>query len=119
MPSPSDRSHLRVEQADSGVVVHLTGCDTLNETTAPAVKEQLMSLVKELGPAKVRLSLKNVRFLTSDGLGMLVAIHSKVRNAGGNLTLCEVNDTIFELFEVTQLVRVLDIQREPPPGATV
>jgi anti-anti-sigma factor len=112
MSSPSDHSHLRVEQADSGVVVHVIGCDTLNEQSAPVVKEQLIALVKEKGAVPMLLDLGSVRFLTSDGLGMLVAIHTKVRNSGGKLTLCGINDTIQELFEVTQLVRVLDIRRE-------
>jgi len=116
MSSPSDHCHLRVEQADSGVVVHLIGCDTLNEQSAPAVKEQIIALVKEKGAVQMQLNLAGVSFLTSDGLGMLVAIHTKVRNSGGHLTICGINDTIQELFEVTQLVRVLDIRRDGSAG---
>ena len=116
MRSPSDPTNLRVTKTLAGVEVHLIGCNTLNEQTSQVVKEQLVDLIKVQGPTLLLLDLSSVDLLTSDGLGMLVALHVKLRNAGGHLTLSGVKETIYEVFEVTQLFRVLDIRREGTPG---
>jgi len=112
------RSHLQVKLAEDGLLVRLIGCDKLHEETIPAVKKQLLGLAQELGPAQWHLDLGGVRFLSSTGLGMLLVLSKKVQGFGGHLTLCGVNAMVYELFEVTQLTRVLDVRREHLiPGA--
>src|SRR5437588_8089939 len=98
MPSPSDRPNLLVQHKEGGVVVRLIDCDTLNDQSIPRVKDQLTGLIKEEGAVKLLLDLGGVRFMTSDGLGLLVGLHTKVRAAGGHLSLCGVNDALRELF---------------------
>jgi anti-anti-sigma factor len=112
MTSPIERSRLSVEHMPGGVLVRLIDCEMLHEETIPTVREQLQRLAEERAPARLMLDLEGIRFMTSTGLGMLVGLHKKVQALGGCLTLCGLNPQVRELFEVTQLYRVLDIRSE-------
>jgi anti-anti-sigma factor len=113
---PSDRSRLKVETVEEGVRVQLVGCERLDEEAVPPVKEQLLAVAGQAAPGRLLLDLRGVRFLTSTGLAMLVAVHNKMRAGGGRLTLCGLETEIQEILEVTQLIRVLDVRPEGTSG---
>ena len=76
-----------------------------------AMRETFRRLLDE-GHRKFVLDLSNVRYLDSAGLGELVATLKRVREVGGALHICGVNQRVDEAFHVTQLVRVLDIYKD-------
>jgi anti-anti-sigma factor len=120
MAAPSDRSHLRISPVADGVHVRLVNCDQLDENTVPPCRQQLLALTATLGAARLVLDLQDVRFLTSVALDLFVLLHRKVRDGGGSLTICGLVPAVREVFEVTQLTRVLDIrpadEAGPPPA---
>jgi anti-anti-sigma factor len=61
---------------------------------------------------KLDLDCGNVTLVTGSGLGRLVALHKRL---GGRLTISNVNEKIYEVFETTRLTRLLDVR----PKATV
>ncbi len=73
--------------------------------------ERLLRLADELGPRGLHLDLAAVRFLSSTGLGKLVGLHHRVAARGGRLTLTRVSPLVYEVFEITRLVRLLDVHR--------
>ncbi len=107
----TQRARLSVEATSGGVLAILSDCGLLDEDSTPAVEEQLFRLAEQLGPAELRLNLGEVRFLSSTAMGMFVNLHKTLRGQGGSLTLCDVNEDVLELFEVTRLNRLLDIRR--------
>ncbi len=111
MPSPADNSHLIVRNTTDGILARLVGFDMLDEATTPEARALLIELAEEVGSAELLLDLADVRFLTSTGMGMLVALHNRLQTLKGKLALCGINDEIFEVLEITQLTRVLDIRR--------
>jgi anti-anti-sigma factor len=62
------------------------------------------------------VDLSNVHYMSSIGLGMLIGLRQKMRAGGGRLTLRGVSDEIYEMFDATKLTRLLDVQRDNPPG---
>jgi anti-sigma B factor antagonist len=83
----------------------------LSEANAEAVGQALVHLVEGVARPRLRLDLARVRFLTSTALGQLVALHKRVRAAGGELVLLNVADPVYEVFEVTRLHQLLDVRR--------
>jgi len=55
------------------------------------------------------LNLSGVTFIDSCGFGELVASRISVANAGGELKIAGLADTLQELFNATGLVKVFDI----------
>jgi anti-anti-sigma factor len=101
----------RVETAGDVAVITLTG-RCLEDPTAEAAGEQLLRLADAQGRHSLSLDLGEVPYLTSMWLGKLVALHKRVRSRGGHLTLVNVPAPVYEVFQVTQLHRLLDIRPE-------
>ena len=98
----------RIETAGDEAFITLTA-RCLDDPTAEAAGEQLLRLADEQGRDRLCLDLGELPYLTSMWLGKLVALHTKVRRGGGHLTLVNVPAPVYEVFQVTQLDRVLDI----------
>jgi len=57
----------------------------------------------------ILLNLTGVTFIDSCGFGELVASQISVENAGGEIKLVGLTDTLHELFSVTRLLQVFDV----------
>src|SRR4051794_5333346 len=104
---------LQVEVKDDVTVVKLT-TPRFDDSNAVPIGQQLADLVDRLGRHKLHLDLGEVEFLSSVGLSKLLTLNKKVQAAGGELRLHNVGPVVYEVFEVTQLTRLLDIR---PKGA--
>src|SRR5207249_3696292 len=110
MPPEAPSPLLHVD-AVSGVTVIRLAEDALREANVGQTGKRLFRLADDLGPRGLQLDLAAVQFLTSIGLGLLVALHKRVAAAGGRLTLTGVCPLVFEVIEVTRLTQLLDVRR--------
>ena len=55
------------------------------------------------------INLKNVNWLSSTGIGALIRGLTKARNAGGDLRLAGLNDKVRNIFNMTQLDKIMQI----------
>jgi anti-anti-sigma factor len=83
----------------------------LSDVHALAVGQALARLVEGAACPRLRVDLGRVHSLTGTALGKLVALHKRVRAAGGDLALLNVTDPVYELLEVTRLHQLLDVRR--------
>jgi len=116
MPTPPNRPNLKVEQTETGMVVRLVGCGSLNEQTTPDVEQQLIGLAAELGGVHLVVDLAAIHYMSSIGLGMLIGLRQKLRTAGGQLSTRGVREEIYDMFDATRLTRLLDVHRDRAPG---
>jgi len=57
---------------------------------------------------QIVLDLGHVTYIDSSGLGVLVALYTSARNAGGNIKLANLNSRSRELLQVTRLYTVFE-----------
>src|SRR4051794_2817216 len=74
--------------------------------------QQLLDLVDRVGQHWVFFDFDNVDYLASIGLGKLVALQKQIQARGGRLTVINVRDSVYQVFEVTRLVKILDVRRK-------
>ena len=79
----------------------------LDTTTAPQLEAELKQSVN--GVTELTLDFTGLEYLSSAGLRVLLSAQ-KVMNKQGTMTICGVNDTIMEIFEVTGFVDILTIR---------
>lgn len=93
------------QQEGSELTVLLEG--RLDTTTAP----QLEAVIKESleGITQLTIDMEELVYLSSAGLRVLLGAQ-KVMNRQGKMTVCRVNDTIMEVFEVTGFIDILTIK---------
>jgi anti-sigma B factor antagonist len=84
--------------------------DSLTVATAQDIFSQIVSLLED-GETKFLLNLSSVEFIDSTGLGTLVRLSKRVREAQGKLSLAEPQAKILEMFELTRLNKILPIYK--------
>ena len=107
--------HLRVRAEGDAVTVRLRD-RALDDRNAEAVGEELLHLVAELYRPRLRLDLGGVTRLSSTGLGKLLVLLKRVRAAGGQLAVDNAEPAVYEVFQVTRLVPVLDVRPRAQAG---
>jgi anti-sigma B factor antagonist len=112
MSSQPRRKRLEVEDIGDVTVVNFTDKKILDEQNIQIIGEQLFSLVDELGRKKLLLNFGNVEYLSSAALGKFITLNKKVNGVGGRLILCNIDPQIYEVFEITKLNKLFNIQKE-------
>ena len=112
MTSQPRRRRLEVEDIGDVTVVNFTDRKILDEQNIQVIGEQLFSLVDEAGRRKILLNFGNVEYLASAALGKLITLNKKLQAAGGRLVLCNIDPQIYEVFEITKLNKLFNIQKE-------
>src|SRR5712691_3379233 len=112
MSTQPRRRRLEVEDIGDVTVVNFTDKKILDEQNIQVIGEQLFSLVDELGRKKILLNFGNVEYLSSAALGRFITLNKKVNQAGGKLILCNIDAQIYEVFEITKLHKVFNIQKD-------
>ena len=79
----------------------------LDTTTAPELESVLKSSLEGVG--KLTFDMKSLEYISSAGLRVLLSAQ-KIMNAQGEMKICNVNETIMEIFEVTGFSDILDIE---------
>ncbi len=70
--------------------------------------EQTIKDLIETGARRVILNLASVTLVNSSGLGSIIAIHTSLKRAGGDLKLLKVSNKIESLLVITKLITVFD-----------
>jgi anti-sigma B factor antagonist len=112
MTAQPKRRRLEVEDIGEVTVVNFTDKKILDEQNIQVIGEQLFSLVDELGRRKLLLNFSNVEYLSSAALGKFITLNKKVKGAGGSLILCAIDPQIYEVFEITKLNKLFNIQKD-------
>ena len=110
-PQPR-RRRLEVEDIGDITVVNFVDKKILDEQNIQVIGEQLFSLVDELGRKKILLNFRNVEYLSSAALGKFITLNKKVNGSGGKLILCNIDAQIYEVFEITKLNKLFNIQKD-------
>jgi anti-sigma B factor antagonist len=116
MSSQPRRRRLEVEEIGEVTVVNFTDRKILDEQNIQAIGEQLFSLVDESGRRKVLLNFGNVEYLSSAALAKLITLNKKLQQVGGRLVLCNIDPSIYEVFEITKLNKLFSIQPDEQSG---
>jgi anti-sigma B factor antagonist len=79
-------------------------------------RQELKGLVQaamDAGERRVLIDFSRTGYIDSSGLGALVTISKKIREAGGELRLAGLNEDLRSLFELTKLDTLFAIAETP------
>ncbi len=99
---------LHIEKSDDIAVVHFEDLTKLNALVAEDVKSQLTQEF-EAPNTRMIISLDGVRFVDSTGFGAFLSVMKAANNNHGELKICEISDSVMELFKLLQLHNVFEI----------
>jgi anti-sigma B factor antagonist len=109
----SIKPRISVEYAENATIVTFTDEKILEEKDVQALQESIMSVIESAsGGINLILDFRNVRFLSSAVLGLLIRISKKVYEHDGQLKLCSINPKIYKVFKITRLTKIFDIYQD-------
>jgi anti-sigma B factor antagonist len=81
----------------------------LEEAQIRELQKSLEPVIEKNKDNQLVLNFANVRFMTSAMLGLLVRVHKRVGERGGQLELRNLDRNLHKLFEITQLTKIFNI----------
>ena len=106
------KPRISVEYSTNAVIVSFTDEKILEDKDINALQESIMSVIDQSEKINLILDFRNVKFLSSAVLGLLIRISKRVYESEGHLRLCNINPKIYEIFKITRLTKTFDIYKD-------
>jgi anti-anti-sigma factor len=122
MPPPPPPFALQPDDSGQTTTLRFTTPPVrLDELNTQALAEEFLGLAERLAGHTLLLDFRDVDFVASSSLGLLLRLRQRLRAGGGRLRLCEVRPPVAEVFAVTRLDAVFGIGTDrheavPAPG---
>jgi anti-sigma B factor antagonist len=100
---------INVSQRKNVTVVVLADQRILDELSISKIGKDLQDLAAKAPVPKMVIDFRNVTNMSSSALGMLITLHKRVREANGELRLCNIQPAIEEVFKITRLNEIFRI----------
>ena len=100
---------LRLDSREEGNWTVLDVAGEVDLSSAPILRARIEELV-HLKTQRLIVDLRDVSFMDSSGLSVLVACMKRMREAGGELAIACPNGSILKVFTVTGLDRLFTIR---------
>ncbi len=108
---PQDNARLSVSAEGDVKVARFADRKILDEVSIMHLGESLTELVVDATPPKLVLDFANVGHMSSSALGMLITLHKRIRERNGDLCLCAIQPSIYEIFVITRLNEIFRIHK--------
>ncbi len=108
MSASTPHEGIRIDLSRHGTTAVARICGSADMTATEAMKEHLLSLAD--GPSeRIILDLSGLEFISSEGLGAIIAAHMRCRPHKERLVLAAPREPIRHLLAVTRLDRLFSI----------
>ncbi|RMF81709.1 MAG: anti-sigma factor antagonist [Planctomycetota bacterium] len=99
----SGESRLKVDRRDHVTIVGFKDASILDATTIRHIGRELYAIVTEEPNRRVVLDFSDVRFLSSQALGVLLTLRRKADQAGAIVALASIRPELVRVFKITNL----------------
>lgn len=90
------------------LIVRLKG--ELDHHSADIVRAKMEQAIERGDTNHIVLSMKELNFMDSSGLGVILGRYKQITSRGGKMVVCDVSPAIYRLFEMSGLFKILSIQ---------
>lgn len=99
---------IEFEHGRKALIVRLKG--ELDHHTAEAVKSRMEEAIESGSCRNIVLSMKDLTFMDSSGLGVILGRYKQISAKGGKMVVCGLNPPVHRLFEMSGLFKILSVQ---------
>lgn len=106
---------INIKNEKNKSVVSFIDCDRIDTTNLKLIKEQLTPVISEINGSSNKeeqvLDFYNINFIDSSGLTMIINLYKKLSEHDKSLKIINVNEIVFNIFDVTKLNTFVDVSR--------
>ncbi|PJW17459.1 anti-sigma F factor antagonist [Geobacillus sp. WSUCF-018B] len=92
------------------LIVRLSG--ELDHHTAEELREQVTDVLENRGIRHIVLNLRQLTFMDSSGLGVILGRYKQIKNVGGQMVVCAVSPTVKRLFDMSGLFKIIHFEAD-------
>jgi stage II sporulation protein AA (anti-sigma F factor antagonist) len=97
--------HIRVQQQSDCITALIYG--ELDHHSAEQVRDELDSLIRRFSEIDLVLDLKNLSFMDSSGLGVILGRYKKLKAKGGSMYIRNANSQIERVFNISGIYQII------------
>lgn len=90
------------------MTVRLSG--EVDQHTAKAMRGEIDRRIRTQTPRSLKLDLKDVSFMDSAGIGLILGRYKLMSEAGGRVELCNVPESCGRIIGMSGITHILDIK---------
>ncbi len=98
---------MQLQVHDGVVVVKLGG--ELGHHEVETIRNEIEAELERTGHRGLVMSFRDIDFVDSSALGLILGRYRTVTERHGRMALCEVNESLARLFELSGLRRILPV----------
>lgn len=91
-----------------GTVSVLDFSGNLDTNSSPVAESKVNSLL-EKGNHEILFNFDELNFISSSGLRILLATAKKLKISGGRMVVCNLNETVQEVFDISGFSSILNL----------
>ncbi|SFK92918.1 anti-anti-sigma regulatory factor, SpoIIAA [Paenibacillus sp. 1_12] len=99
--------HIEIEHHHTALIVRLKG--ELDHHTAETVKLRMEEALNKSKVNHMILSFKELSFMDSSGLGVILGRYKQIKARDGRLVVCDLNPAVYRLLEMSGLFKIVSI----------
>ncbi len=100
---------IETEIKQNALIVRLKG--ELDHHTADMVKARMEEAIESGKSLHIILCMKELDFMDSSGLGVILGRYKQVTSKGGKMVVCDVSPAVYRLFEMSGLFKIVSIEK--------
>jgi anti-anti-sigma factor len=97
---------ISIRKSDDVTIVDLRGSSTLNDGESELLSSHLKKLLAS-GMHRLLLNLRELTYVDSSGIGILVATYASLRRQGGDLKLLSPTDRVRKVLTLFRLQNII------------
>ena len=103
-------NHFEVQELNNVTIVRLgkRALSRWDEQISEATRRYLLDAITT-GKKNILLNFTEVEHMGSMGKGILTVVNRKIRQAGGQLVMCHVNEDILETWRILKIYKLFNI----------
>ncbi len=102
---------MEIQHRQSNGVDILDFSGNLDTNNSAAAEKDVNQLI-EGGSNRILFNFKNLNFIASSGLRILLATAKKLKSSGGTMYVCSLNETVQEVFDISGFASILNLAAE-------
>ncbi|NOZ13955.1 MAG: STAS domain-containing protein [Acidobacteria bacterium] len=106
---------LEIENKEGVTVIYPDGF--INAHTVNQFEETLQNLVKEKH-YRIVLNGEGLEYISSAGMGALMGVIEEIRDNDGDIHLCNLSESVFNVFDILGFTELYEIFEEEAPAIT-
>jgi anti-sigma B factor antagonist len=110
MEGAVNMSDLKINVRSNQAIAVLEPVGYINAHTARHFEDALQKLIDE-NQLNIVINCRALSYIASAGLGVIMGCIDQIRESNGDIRLCSMNETVFNIFDVlgfTQLYSIFD-----------